>query len=290
MKNLKTIMLFAIALAIGAIIGITVYGKARKSNCCGRQEFETCRTIGALLSLADMFYDYWGRFPMLKDVQCELVAEWDEAKKSYLDGYGRAMRIEESVDKMTICSSGYDGIFDTSDDIVGVANKEETASSANVKGPKLFFCLNREWTCCEKKSFQCKSQGVKVALRVVEKGSTTRGFWVENMGEDACLKIPDAGIEYCIFYETDGGEKKTIQNGRSPYDTFKIVPLEGKARNSEGNTAYYFEVEMPRDCAVPISARIRVYMLGFDLLQTVSNVETLRKYMIGEPIELNIEL
>ena len=98
------------------------------------------------------------------------------------------------------------------------------------------------------------------------------------------------GIEYVIEYQTDNGTKKIHRNGRDPFDTFKLMPLEGKSKNPNGNTSYYFEVPLPSDCVVPISARVRVFALGFDALRTIDGTESLRSHMIGEPITLTVNL
>ena len=288
MKNLKLLMSLVAILIAGAAIGIALYKKVRIDGLCVQQERETCRIIGALLSLAETHYGYWGFFPALDDIQSELVADKDESLKSYLDAYGRAMRIVESSDKVAISSAGQDGVFGTSDDIVGNASRTDLASYVNVMGPVFCFNADREWTLCETRAPQCKNQGIKMVLRDVELGGDKRGFLIENIGDEIILKVPDMGIEYIIVYETNEGERNTIKNSRSPFDTFKLMPLESSATNPEGNTTYYFTIDMPKDCMTLISARIKVYAVGFDVLKSVSNTEMLRRHMIGEPIELNI--
>lgn len=288
MKMSRLMMVFGASLFLGVVLGGVVHRKVRSNDLREQQERETCRIIGALLSLAETHYGYWGEFPAMKDLQCELVADMDESANSYLDAYGRAMKIEESADKLAICSAGQDGMFETSDDIVGNAIRGESSSRVNVKGPLFSFYADREWTLCEAKKLQNQNKGVKIVLRAVELGAARKGFWIENVADEILLKVPDGGVEYSIVYETSEGERKTIKNGRSPFETFKLVPLESGSRNPGGNIAYYFEVNMPKDCIVPISARIRVYAVGFDVLQSVSNAESLRRHMIGEPIELNI--
>ena len=291
MKNLKPMIELVVAFAIGVLTTFFICRKNNTEHVSQLCEHETSRIIGALLKLADQHYSYCGRYPKLNDMRCELVANSDESTQSYLDAFGKPMRNSESDDKIIMRSAGLDGLFDTVDDIVGVATRMGGDARISIAGPHLYLSDDMSASVCEGgETTQKPDTCEKFVLRSVVAGETCRGFWVENLGEDICLKIPDMGIEYCIDYETDEGVKKTFRNECSPTDTFKLVPLEGKSKNPDGNTSYYFEINIPKDCVIPISARIRIYVIGFKALQTVSDTESLRKHLIGNPIELIVSL
>ena len=291
MKNIKSMIKLVVAFAIGVLTTFFICRKNNKEYVWQLYDRETSRIIGALLKLTDQHYSYWGKYPELNDMRCELVASSDESTQSYLDAYEKPMKISESDDKIIMRSAGLDGMFDTADDIVGVAIRMGGDTRVSIVGPHLYLSDDMSASVCEggetaKEPDKCE----KFVLRSVIAGETCRGFWVENLGEDICLKIPDMGIEYCIDYETGEGVKKTFRNECSPTDTFKLVPLDGKSRNPDGNTSYYFETNMPKDCVVPISARVKIYVIGFESLKAISDTESLRKHLIDNPIELTVSL
>ena len=59
---------------------------------------------------------------------------------------------------------------------------------------------------------------------------------------------------------------------------------------TDGHIENICEINIPKDCVIPISVRIRIYVIGFEALQTVSDTESLRKHLIGNPIELTISI
>ena len=290
MKTTKSIVGYVGATAVGVVAGYAILGMFCRNDVRDGLARETCRIIGGLLTVADQYYGCHGEYPKLRDLRGRLFAPNDKETLSYLDAYGTLMQLTETSDRLMICSAGFDGVFGTSDDIVGEASRGECNSRLSVKGANLVFDDSQEWTFCEMEDPMTQFSGVVLGLRSVMLGTSEYGFWVDNLGDDACIKIPDMGIECAIEYQTDNGTKKIFRNGRDPFDTFKLMPLEGKSKNPNGNTSYYFEVPLPSDCVVPISARVRVYAFGFDTLRTIDDTESLRSHMIGEPITLTVNL
>ena len=148
-KITKSIVGYVGATAVGVVAGYAILGIFCRNDVRDGLERETCRIIGGLLTVADQYYSCYGEYPKSRDLRCTLFAPSDNETQTYLDAYGKLLQLTEAPDRLEICSAGFDGVFGTSDDIVGEAVRGECDSCLNVRGPQSFFNDSQGWTLCE---------------------------------------------------------------------------------------------------------------------------------------------